>query len=327
MPTGFLSPRLLATPENHSALAAIQDIAHGLTANALELLPNPLFLHGPPGTGKTFLVGSLASELRDVGIDVCQASGNDFASDDRFGGVMEADLLIIDDLHHLPMRFVEMLIKLIDARLQHGSPMIFTAPQGPARLTHRGATYPRRMINRLAGGLVVAMQPMQTNSRRRLLETLAADSQLQAAPEILTWLAENLSGGARQLQGAIRQLATLQRLRKKPLRPQDIEAHIRPQIPTAACSVQRIADHVSGYYRVPARRLLSERRSHDVLLPRQVSMYLARQLTALSLQQIGKYFGGRDHKTVSHACRKVELTMRGDAALTGAVRQLHGELA
>ena len=92
-------------------------------------------------------------------------------------------------------------------------------------------------------------------------------------------------------------------------------------------TVKRITDHVSGYFLVEPKNLLSASRSRDVLLPRQVSMYLARQLTSLSLQKIGKFFGGRDHRTVQHACKKVEEAMKADAALSGAVRQMHAELA
>ena len=96
---------------------------------------------------------------------------------------------------------------------------------------------------------------------------------------------------------------------------------------TRGAGVKRITDRVSGYFQVAPKQLLSARRTHDVLMPRQVSMYLARQLTSLSLQEIGKYFGGRDHKTVQHACKKVEAAMKADAVLCGAVRQIHAELA
>ena len=78
---------------------------------------------------------------------------------------------------------------------------------------------------------------------------------------------------------------------------------------------------------VPPKHLQSARRSRDVLLPRQVSMYLTRQLTSLSLEKIGKFFGGRDHKTVQHACRRIEAAMKDDVVLFGAVRQMHAELA
>src|SRR5437763_712685 len=80
-------------------------------------------------------------------------------------------------------------------------------------------------------------------------------------------------------------------------------------------TVERIASQVGGYFRVEPRQLQSRRRFRNVLLPRQVGMYLARQLTALSLDQIGAFFGGRDHSTVLHACRKVQIAMRKDAVL------------
>jgi chromosomal replication initiator protein len=90
--------------------------------------------------------------------------------------------------------------------------------------------------------------------------------------------------------------------------------------------VERIARRVGDYFRVAPNQLQTRRRSRDALLPRQVSMYLARRLTDLSLQQVGAYFGGRDHSTVLHACRKVEQALGRDVALSGAIRQLLAEL-
>lgn len=319
--------RFLATPENRLALAAIQDVLFAITENATNRLPNPLFLHGPSGAGKTLVVAALTEELTDAGHDVCVLSANDFADKDDFEHARQADLLIVEDLQHLPTRYVATLIQLIDERLRQQSPMVFTAVEGPGRLKHRGVSMPTRLTSRLASGLVVALESAQASSRRRLLDALAARAQLSVAAEILDWLATQLTGGGRQLEGAIRQLKTLQRLHAKPLRLADVRAHFDAQTDAKTPTVQRIAEHVSGHYRVPPRHLVSARRSRDVLLPRQVSMYLARQLTSLSLERIGKYFGGRDHKTVQHACRKIEAAMKSDAALSGAVRRMRAELA
>ena len=84
---------------------------------------------------------------------------------------------------------------------------------------------------------------------------------------------------------------------------------------------------VGQHFRVEPARLCSRGRTREVLLPRQVGMYLARRLTPLSLVQIGAYFGGRDHSTVLHACRKVEQALASDAGLSGAIRQLHADLS
>jgi chromosomal replication initiator protein len=327
MPPRTVMARFLLMPENRSALAACQDLLLSLTSGQADPTPNPLVLHGPPGSGKTHLVQTLAEELSGHGIDVCQRSANDFALPDDVGDAREAALTIIEDMQHLPTRAVPAVIALIDERLRHGGAMIFTALHGPANLKHRGTPLPARLTSRLAVGLVVGLEPMQKASRRRLLTAHAEQAELRVGAEILDWLAEHLTGGGRQLDGAIRQLKSLQGLQAKPLRLADIRAHFRTQIEATAPTVKGIAEHVSGYYQVAPRHLVSARRARAVLLPRQVSMYLARQLTTQSLVQIGKYFGGRDHKTVQHAVRKVEAAMKEDAALSGAVRQMHAELA
>jgi len=319
MPARSALARFLVTPEARSALTAAQDLLVGVDL-AIDPRPNPLFIHGPSGSGKTHLMTALAEELTSCGLHVCLMSANDFAAERAH----KADVLIVEDLHHLPTRHVEPLIRLIDDRLQY--PLIFTALSGPGRLTRRGTPLPARLTDRLGSGLVVAIEPMRKPSRRRLLEAFAEEAKMRVAPAILDWLAEHLTAGGRQLEGAIRQLKTLQRLQAKPLRLDDVRAHFRAEIEAQAPTVKRIAEHVSGYYAVKPKLLLSARRSHDVLLPRQVSMYLARQLTDLSLVQIGRFFGGRDHKTVQHACRKVEAAMKDDMALSGAVRRMHAEL-
>ena len=324
MPTRSALAHFLATPENRSAIAAVQDLLFGLSAGDTARLPTPLFLHGPSGSGKTFLLKTLTTELADS--DVCSMSANDFADKDDLEHAHEADLLIVEDLQHLPTRYLETLIELIDARMRMQAPMIVTALCGPSNLKHRGTSLPLRLTTRLAGGLVVALEPMQAPSRRRLLKLLAEQAKMPIAGEILDWLAEHLMGGGRQLEGAIKQLKTLQRLQKKPLALGDVREHFRAQVEAKTPTVKRITEHVSGYFQVLPKHLLSARRSRDVLLPRQVSMYLARQLTSLSLQKIGAFFGGRDHKTVQHACRRIEAAMKADAALFGAVRQMHAEL-
>ena len=141
----------------------------------------------------------------------------------------------------------------------------------------------------------------------------------------MRWLSDHLAGG-RQLVGAIARLQTLVKLQRQPLDVAAVAAEFREQARTGDLTVRRIAERVGGYFRVEPDELQSRRRYRNALLPRQIGMYLARQLTELSLQQIGAYFGGRDHSTVLHACRKVEQALERDARLSGAVRQIHADL-
>jgi chromosomal replication initiator protein len=317
---------LLITPEIFSAWTALQELHYALIVEASAPFPTPLFLHGPSGVGKTLLVQSLVDSLTPSPCNVSLRSSNDFAEVEAGPLDVKGELLILEDLQHLPLHRAEMLIQVLDERSRRRLPTVCTAIYGPAHLQHRDAGFPHRLTTRLASGLVIALEPLQKPSRRRLLAMLAEAQGLNLATEIFDWLAEHLTGG-RQLEGAVRQLTMLQRLRKKPLQLDDIREHYRAQLGANTPTVQRIAERVSSYYRVTPKRLLSARRSRDVLMPRQVSMYLARRLTPLSLEQIGRSLGGRDHKTVQHACKKIELAMKTDHALCGALRQMHAELA
>jgi chromosomal replication initiator protein len=201
--------------------------------------------------------------------------------------------------------------------------VVLTALAGPRHL----ANLPARLASRLAGGLVVRLETLSAPSRLAVLEDRAQRRQLAVGRDVLAWLAEHLTGGGRQLEGAIARLETLARLNDQPLDVATVAEQFRTEAEVSRPTVERIVQRVGGYFRVEPRQLQSRRRSRQVLLPRQVGMYLARQLTGLSLEQIGAYFGGRDHSTVLHACRKVEQALTEDAVLSGVVRQLHSDLA
>jgi chromosomal replication initiator protein len=201
--------------------------------------------------------------------------------------------------------------------------MIFTASTGPGQLAH----LPARLTSRLAGGLVVSLQPFSPASRLAFLRDRVQRRQLAVGGDVLAWLAEHLSGSGRHLEGAVARLEALARLHNRLPDVDTVAGHFRAEVEAAEPTVERIAQRVGRYFQVEPRQLQSRRRSRNALLPRQVSMYLARRLTPLSLEQIGAYFGGRDHSTVLHACHKVEQALTHDAVLSGAVRQLHADLA
>ncbi len=346
--------RFLPTPEQHAARSAIQTFAKSIQHDVVHGWSQPLYVHGPSGAGKTRLVTDLLRELtRDHGALVIQhVSANDWptllptqprqlqhppsvprpADDD--GGepawldeARRCDVLVLEDVQHLPVRGAETLAQLLDARQARRLPTLITANAGPRQLSPRGQRLPTRLTSRLAAGLVVALEPLQAPSRLRLLEEFAQRKQLAVAPDILRWLAARLTGGGRQLEGAVAQLDTLAKLQRPPLRLADIRPHFRVQVDALRPSVERIVQHVGGHFHVAPAELRSRRRLRAILVPRQIGMYLARQLTKLSLKQIGVCFGGQDHSTVLHACRKVEQTLKDDALVAGAVKQLHAELA
>lgn len=319
--------RFVALPENRAALLAARQVAERPSVDS------PLFLHGPPGSGKSHLAAALIDEAtqRRPGLAIAALAAGDLETlvrpeeDDDFDPldvVRQADLLLVEDVQHVTARTDAALVRLFDYFHARRKQMVFTAAVGPRLLEHLSA----RLTSRLAGGLVVGLEAWAAPSRLTLLQDKLKRKQITVRRDVLAWLAGQLTGGGRQLDGAVARLETLARLHGK-LDLATVTANFREQADAARPSVERIVERVGVAFRVAPKELCSACRHPGVLLPRQVGMYLVRRLTDLSLGQIGAYFGGRDHSTVLHACRKVEDALNRDAALSGAVRQLHADLA
>jgi chromosomal replication initiator protein len=333
--------RFLLLPENQSAHAAICHLADRVGSGWCARASNSLYLHGPAGCGKSSLVSVLVAEVTrrwstlsvqvlDSGdLALCRSPSS--ADDDRdsLRAVRSVDVLAIEDVQHLDLRSrngqsgpADALAALIDYRVARSLATIVTGNVGPGQLHG----LPTRTASRLAAGLVVAIPPLGTSSRLRFLEAKAQRRQLAVHPDVLGWLAERLTGSGRQLNGAIAKLDTLARLNPR-LDLASVAEYFGEQVKAGRPTVERITRRVGAFFRVEPKQLQSRQRYATIMLPRQLSMYLARQLTELSLGQIGQYFGGRDHTTVLHACRKVERALTTDALLSGTLRQLEADLS
>jgi len=178
----------------------------------------------------------------------------------------------------------------------------------------------------LASGLVIALESWRAASRLKFLQAKCKERQLAVRQEVLAFLARQIRGNGRELEGALNRLQALSGMPEQPLGVADVAGHFQEELEANRPTVNRIVARVSDYFHVPTADLVSARRTRAVLLPRQVSMYLSRQMTNLSLHEIGACFGGRDHTTVLHACRKVAETLARDNLLAGTVRQLQAAL-
>jgi chromosomal replication initiator protein len=292
---------------------------------------NPLVLHGPPGTGKTHLAAALLRRLADgpAGVTARSVSAGDLARSGDAPGFADpdlsaCDLLVLEDVQLLPAREADAVCALLDRRLSRRKAVVVTASTGPA-----GLDLPRKLTSRLAAGLVVQLAPLGPASRRVLLEAAAGAREVRLTADALDWLAGRpTGGGVRALLGLLGNLAQVAPDYPGPLDRTTVEEVLSEtgQPTSNGFDVAGIVKRVAAAFGVTERDLLGPSRLRRVMVPRQVAMYLAREVGGLSLPRIGAAFG-RDHTTVLHACRKVEAEIAGDERLAGVVRQLRAELS
>jgi len=235
------------------------------------------------------------------------------------------DLLVVEDVQLLPAREADAFCSLLDRRQSRRRTTIVTSSAGPAGLRH----LPRKLTSRLAAGLVLQLEPISRGSRRLLLDYAANARGLRITPDALDWLADQAEGGsARVLFGLIANIAPAAR-GTAVLDRIAVEQVLSGagQQTAARRDVARIVKQVASAFGVAAKELLGPSRLRRAIVPRQVAMYLSRELYGLSLPRIGTAFGGRDHTTVLHACRRVEADLMDDAILASVVRQLQSELS
>ena len=327
--------RFVVTPETRLAVYAVQRLAAAVVAGRPAI--SPLVLHGPPGAGKTLLVTGLLEAVSQAtpprtarllaAADLVSDGPPDASRRDpaALEGARECDLVIVEDVQHLPLRAATVLVRLIDHLRPRRRPVVVTASDGPARLTD----LPARLTSRLSSGLVVGLEPLSAASRRTLLHGLAEQQEIRVGPGVLDWIADTTPGGARPLLGALATLAMLARQSPLPLdlaTVQTLQTHWAEQRGAQKPTLEGIAKRVANYYQLDVKSLRGRARQPATLGPCQVAMYLARELTGQAWPRIGGFFGGRDPSTVRHAYAKIAEQQADDAALAAAVRQLRAEL-
>lgn len=324
----------LTLPENRSVVRAARGLARALLAGKRPPV-TPLVLHGSPGTGKTHLTATLLKRLSrgaavltaqtvSVG-DLARVAVNATTPGFDDPDLLACDLLVLEDVQLLPARATDPVCDLLDRRVSRRKAVVVTANAGPAGLGH----LPRKLTSRLASGLVLQLESLAPTSRRVVLEATAAARGVRLTADALDWLAgQATGGGVRSLLGLLGNLA-----QAAPNFPGPLDRIIVEEVllgtgqPTSAGpDVAGIVKRVAAAFGVKEKELLGPSRLRRVLIPRQVAMYLARELCGLSLPRIGAAFGGRDHTTVLHAVHKITAELESNATLSGVIRQLRAEL-
>lgn len=301
---------------------------------------NPLYIHSSVGLGKTHLLHAIAWEVKRRAPQAqvlyltaerfryqfveALRSSDPLAFKERFRNI---NLLLIDDLEFLHGEKTEQEFDhIINALLDGGRQVVVASARAPNHIERLN----ERMRSRLQRGLVTELGPLDHELRlkvleKRLAEKRATDPSFTLSREVLDLLAARLTENGRELEGAVTRLYATWQYMRTPITLDIAETVIRDLVQSLEPRRPKIEDIlriISRHYGVSKGDLLSQRRHRSVVWPRQIGMYLAKQLTARSLPEIGRRFGNRDHTTVLHAIRKIEGEISDNPRLRDELEEL-----
>jgi chromosomal replication initiator protein len=300
---------------------------------------NPLFIHGGVGLGKTHLLQAVSqkvlerqSSLRILYLS-CDAFINQFINAVETGEMntfrhryRDVDLLIIDDIHFLAGRdrTQEEFFHTFNTLYQGHKQIILSADCPPSEIPE----LEERLVSRFNWGLVARIEKPCYETRVAILQKKARLRGLTLPDDVICYVAAKVENNTRELEGAITKVQGMAMLQEGRI---DLELAKQALGESATAeqkriTIQNILDVVTKYYNVRLSDLQSKKRHKSIAFPRQVCMFLARRHTRYSLEEIGGYFGGRDHTTVLHAVRTVDKDVKEDAEIAEQLTRLEGQL-
>ena len=286
---------------------------------------NPLFVYGATGLGKTHLVQAIGNELlgHNPKANIRYIHAERFVTDvvqayqhkafDAFKRSYHTlDLLLIDDIQFFggKSRTQEEFFYAFNALIEGGKQVVITSDRFPKEI----ANIDDRLISRFGWGLSVSVEPPELEMRVAILIKKAESEGIPLDEEVAFFIAKHIRSNVRELEGGLKRVLAYSRFNNLPISVQaakealkDLLAVLNRQI-----SIDNIQKTVADYYKIKVSEMYSKKRVRSLARPRQVAMALAKELTPMSLPEIGEAFGGRDHTTVLHACRKVRELVEAD---------------
>ncbi|TAJ18517.1 MAG: chromosomal replication initiator protein DnaA [Planctomycetota bacterium] len=296
---------------------------------------NPFFLHGSVGLGKTHLLQSLCYALleRDAQTNIlflsCETFVNHFIAALENGDLQKfrskyrnVDVLVVDDIHILANkeRTQEEFFHTFNALHSAGKQIVLSSDSPPKDIP----TLQGRLVSRFKWGLVTEIEQPCYETRMAILKRKSRERGSELPDEVARLLAERIDTNIRELEGSVTKILGYAALARAPVSPELAREALRElfTVRHGAPSLDDLMRELTEHFNVKPADLQSRRRTNAVAYPRQVGMYIARRITRMSLEEIGGFFGGRDHSTVLYAIQKIENLVREDAGLGEQIRQL-----
>ena len=319
---------------NQLARAASIQVAHNPGTSY-----NPMFLYGGVGLGKTHLIHAIGNHLlkEKPNARIRYIHAEQYVSDvvrayqqkafDRFKRYYHSlDLLLIDDIQFFSgkSRTQEEFFYAFEALLSNKSQVIITSDTYPKEM----AGIDDRLISRFDSGLTVAIEPPELEMRVAILMKKAASEGIPMSEDVAFFVAKHLRSNVRELEGALRKILAYVRFHGKEVTIDVARAALKDllSIQNRQISVENIQKAVADFYSIKVADMYSKKRPANIAKPRQIAMFMAKELTQKSLPEIGELFGGRDHTTVLHAVRKITEERSHDGQLNHEIHVIEQTL-
>ncbi len=334
-PTNTFSSFVVGDNNNNFAHAAAMAVAQSPGRSY-----NPLFLYGGVGLGKTHLLHAIghnvlkenpklkvsyvsSEKFTNKYIDAIQ--NNELAKFRRT--YRKTDVLLIDDIQFLSgkERIQEEFFHTFNALHEAHKQIVMTCDRPANEIKN----LEHRLVSRFEWGLVTDMQPPDFETRLAILRKKTISLDVNLPDEVVSFLAKRIRTNIRRLEGALIRVSSYQSLTGEPVTPNTVEGLLKDVLHEegrTVVSIENIQKRVAEHYDIRFADMTSRRRPENIAFPRQIAMYLAREMTGKSLNSIGEAFGGRDHGTVLHACRLVRDRMEQQTEVRQAVRYLEGQI-
>ena len=297
---------------------------------------NPLFIYGGVGLGKTHLMHAIGNHIKSLNpkAKIIYVTSEAFMNEmilaiqenknvqfrNKYRSV---DVLMVDDIQFISTRVgtQEEFFNTFNALHTNGKQIILSSDKPPMEMQ----TLEVRLRSRFEGGLIADIQPPDIETRAAILRKKVALENISIDERVITFIAEKVNSNIRQLEGSLNRVIAYSNLTKRPIDITLADTALRDILPgfeNRKITIELIQQVVADYYSISLDSLLSQRRTMEITYPRQVAMYLCKELTESSLKSIGRSFGGRDHTTVISACKKISLDVESDEKLALTIEDL-----